>query len=397
MSLSRSAALLLFIIYLGFVSLGLPDGTLGVAWPAVHRDLGLSVGLAGPLSVLGTLLAACSGFLSGFVLRRLETGPVVAVSCVLTASGMVLIGFAPGASLLFASAVPLGLGAGAVDAGLNSFVARHYSGRHMNWLHACWGIGATGGPLLMAHFLAHGQGWRFGYFVLAGIQGLLALVFVGTLKLWRAAPAAHEPESNDLIQRVLPTLGANSEAGWISALNFALYVATETTLGLWASTILVETRGFAVPTAGLCAAGYYGAITAGRILVGFLVDSWGNRRVIRIGMGVALGGLALFAVAADPWLAGLGLILTGLGFAPVYPGLMHEVPRRFAPEAVFVVIGRQSGASYIGAAVCPALAGWLAAHFSPRSIVAVVLVGAVALTASILRLDALTPPPRSTP
>lgn len=356
----RRSILLLLIIYLGFISLGLPDGALGVAWPAVYPELKLPLGLAGLITTIGTLITGIAGFSSGWIIARWRTGPTVFVSGILTASGLLIVSQAQGAGMLYTAAIPLGLGAGAVDAGLNGFVARHYSGRHMNWLHACWGIGATCGPLFMGWALATGQGWRGGYLILGCIQLALAALFLFTLKLWATVAERPPEKTHDSASLRPPTMAAASFAGWLSPVIFALYVAIESTLGLWTGTVLVVRRGFSPETAALCVAGFYGALTIGRILVGFVVEHWGNRRVVTGGMLLAAAGLIVFALGGSGPAVVTALVLTGLGLAPVYPCLMHEVPRRFAPAAVQTIIGRQSGGASFGAAVLPALAGALA-------------------------------------
>lgn len=388
MTPARASALLLIVVYLGFISLGLPDGTLGVAWPRMRDSLGLPIGLAGPLVLVITLLSGLSGFNSGRIVGRFGTGPVVLISCLATGGALVVISQAQGLFWLFLAGIPLGLGAGAVDAGLNGFVARHYSGRHMNWLHACWGIGATAGPLLMAYTLAGALGWRGGYAIIGFGQLGLALVFLLTLGLWRTVPMRHDADAPHV--RNPPTTTANSTAGWLSAAIYALYVAVEGSVGLWAGSILVESRGFTPSDAGQCVTGYYGAITVGRILVGFVVEHWSNRRLVLGGAAVALVGTIVFAVATTTPLIVIGLVLIGLGCAPVYPGLMHEVPRRFAPDAVQTIIGRQSGGAYLGAAATPPLAGLLA-QYSLESIAWGVIAGTAMLIATILWLDRLTP------
>lgn len=389
MTPARSAFLLLLVIYLGFISLGLPDGTLGVAWPPLHTELNLPVGLAGTVLIIATLLSATAAFSSGRIIGRFGTGPVVFISCLLTGSALMLVAHAQGIAWILIAAVPLGFGAGAVDAGLNGYVARHYGGRHMNWLHACWGIGATGGPLFMAYALGHGAGWRGGYLAIATVQLSLALLFLLTLRLWNRVPERNPAHAISHEGGRAPTAQANSPAGWLSVGIFAIYVAVEMTTGLWAGSILVLARGISPENAALCVASFYGSITVGRIGVGFVVDRWGNRRLIGIGVGVAIVGAGLFAFATTIPLAAAALTLLGLGLAPIYPGLMHEVPRRFAPEAVQVVIGRQSGAAALGGALLPAAAGWLAA-FSLGSIAWTVVVGAVALGLTIRRLNRLT-------
>lgn len=388
---SRASRLLLPVIYLGFISLGLPDGVLGVAWPSMHRTLGLPLGLAGTLLLVVTLLSGVSSFSSGRILARFGTGPVVMTSCALTGSALLVISQARSSEWLFVAAVPLGFGAGAVDTGLNAYVARNYTGRHMNWLHACWGIGATSGPVLMTWALAHAAGWRGGYLALGSVQLCLALIFLLTLGLWasRSGTATQADPSNTANENV-PATPADSEAGWLSAAIFALYVAVEATAGLWANSLLTVGRGMPQAAAGTCVAFYYGSITGGRILAGFAVDRFGNRRIVTTGIGLATLGAALFTQASSAPAAGAALTLIGLGFAPVYPCLMHEVPKRFAASAAFTVIGRQSGASYIGGATMPALIGGLAAFVSLESIGWILLAGIVLLFAAVRRLDRIT-------
>ncbi|MBX3735315.1 MAG: MFS transporter [Candidatus Didemnitutus sp.] len=388
MSLSRAAGLLLVIIYLGFVSLGLPDGTLGVAWPAVYPELRLPVGLAGVLMLVGTLLTATSGFSSGWVAARFRTGPVVLVSCALTSGAMLLLSQAHSAAMLFIAVIPLGLGAGAVDAGLNGYVARHYSGRHMNWLHACWGIGATAGPLVMGRALATAHGWRGGYLAIGSIQLGLAALFLATLRLWEKVPT-HAAVATAAAASATPTRTAASFEGWLSAVIFALYTGAELSIGLWAGTILVVDRGFAPERAALWVAGYYGAITAGRIGIGFVHGRWTNRAIVRAGTLLAGASALGFAFGGSGLVAVVSLALIGLGFAPVYPGLMHEVPRRFAPEAVQTVIGRQSGAGALGAAVFPALSGAIAQE-ALSGVIVLALALMLALAVAIGWLDRRT-------
>jgi MFS family permease len=384
----RRSHLLLIIIYLGFISLGLPDGTLGVAWPAMYPELGLPLGLAGTIVTIGTVLTGISGFSSGWIIARWRTGPVMLVSGLLTASGMLMLSWAPGAFWIYAAAVPLGLGAGAVDAGLNGYVARHYRGRHMNWLHACWGIGATSGPFIIGWSLGAGHGWRGGYLAISLAQFGLSLLFLLTLGLWSKVPE-RSPEAHAAEGGGIPVMPANSFAGWLSPVIFALYVAVEFTVGIWAGTVLVVRRGLSPEAAALCVAGFYGALTATRIGVGFVVERWGNRRVVGGGLWLAAIGLLLFAFATNATVATVALALTGIGLAPAYPGLMHEVPRRFAPEAVQTVIGRQSGGASLGAAVLPALAGWLAQQ-SLSAVPWLVLGVLLVLMAAIRLLNRLT-------
>ena len=384
----RAAGLLLVVIYLGFISLGLPDGTLGVAWPAVYPELDLPVGMAGALMLVGTLLTAMAGFASGRIVARFRTGPVLLVSGVLTGGALLVFSQAQTLAMLFVAVVPLGLGAGAVDAALNGYVARHYSGRHINWLHACWGIGATAGPLLMGNALASSHGWRGGYLLLGSIQLTLVALFLTTLRWWEKVPA-HAPAVADADATTRPTKRANTLEGGLAAVSFSLYSGAEFCIGLWAGTILVVQRGLTTERAALWVAGYFGAITAGRIAVGFAHGRWTNRAIVRAGALLALASAIAFTFGGAGLFAMLSLALIGLGFAPIYPGLMHEVPRRFAPEAVQTVIGRQSGAAALGAALFPALAG-LIAEVSVAAVMALAIGLIVAMGIVVAWLDRRT-------
>ena len=380
------ALVLLLLIYLSYVSLGLPDGAFGVAWPAIYPDSRLPIGTAGTLTLIGTVVSALAAFNSGWIIGRLGTGRTVAASCVVTGSALLLMSQTAGYAGLLGVWMLLSIGAGAVDSGLNGFVARHYSGRHMNWLHACWGLGATLGPLLMGLALAGVVGWRGGYVALGSIQAGLAIVLLLTLRLWASAPERPVDGSGIEGNATLPTRGANSTEGFLSALIFALYVGAEATAGVWAATVLVVDRSISKPVAGVCAACFYGAIMLGRLLTGAVVERTGNRRMVRSGMLLAIVGAVFFALASSVWLEAAALVLLGLGLAPVYPCLMHEVPRRFAPEAVQTMIGRQSGAGAIGFAVLPAAAG-LIAQWRVDLVPWLVVAGAAALFVAIRELD----------
>ncbi len=387
---NRRSTLLLAIIYLGFISLGLPDGTFGLAWPAIYPELSLPIGLAGTIMIFATLISGFSGFMSGRVISKLGTGPVMLISCILTGGGLLAMGHAQSGLMLFLICIPLGIGAGAVDSGLNSFVARHYSGRHMNWLHACWGIGATAGPLFMGYAISNLGGWRVGYWSISGVQLTLAALFLITLSLWKFVPTREHADLSEDGKAALPIRSANSTAGYLSMLSFVLYVGVETMTGLWIGSILIVGHGFSPETASVCTASFYGSITGGRILVGFIVDKLGNRRLITAGMLLALAGSLIFVFASSPALVFIALVMIGGGYAPVYPCLMHEVPRRFAPDQVQIVIGRQTGASYIGAAIMPVMGGWLA-QTALQYLPVLTLLGTLLLLACVKTLDKTTP------
>jgi len=380
---------LLALIYLAFVSLGLPDGVLGVAWTAMRLDLQQPLAAVGLVTIVLTVSSATCTLMTGYWLARLGTGAVVMLSGLLT--GLALLGFSlvPAFGWLLLLALPLGLGAGAVDAALNHFVAAHYSSRHMNWLHGCWGIGATLGPLIMGSALVGHSGWQGGYQSIALLQLGLVLALWLALPLWKRenatppaesatprAPAQHKPRS------LLAT--------WLAPSAFLLYVAAETGTGLWSASILVNARGLSAATAGLWVAFFFGAITTGRFFVGLVANRLGNRRLIRLGILAAIAGASLFAVPSLPApLSLFGLVLMGLGCAPIYPSMMHETARRFTADLTTTVIGRQVGLSYVGGAGVPAACGLLATYAGLSAVMpalVLVLLGLLVVTERLNRL-----------
>ena len=388
-----SQAILLGTIYLAFISLGLPDSVLGVAWPTMRSSLGQPLESAGMITLVLTVCSALSSFFGGRVLARWGTGPVVTASGLLT--GLTLLGFsvAPSFPLLLLLAVPLGLGAGAVDARLNQFVAAHYSARHMNWLHGCWGIGATIGPLIMAWALVSTDGWRQGYGVIGGVQLGLVLLFVLVLPLWQrhqamAADAEpHQHNGQGGCPAAEPQQPARTLALWLAPALYLAYAAVEISMGLWAGSLLVDGRGLDAKTASLWVSCFFGAIMLGRFASGLLTLRLGNRPLVRLGIAVASVGAVLFGLdALSAPLSLAGLILLGLGCAPIYPCLMHETARRFEPVTAAKVISRQVGFAYVGAAIVPAALGYLAATAGLGAIMPAVL---TALLILLLMSEAL--------
>ncbi len=365
------AAFLIPVIYLAFISLGLPDSVLGVAWPAMRLSLGAPLEAAGLIALILTSCSAVSSVASGFVSRRLGTGPVVLISSLLTALGLFGYSLSPSYAWVLASALPLGFGAGAVDSTLNGYVASHYSSRHMNWLHASWGIGATIGPLIMSAVIAGGGTWRRGYQAISGIQATLALLFLLSLGLWSrvaAAGPASAAHASTAPRKGARLHGMRRPEPWIQVLMYALYAACEFTVGIWTVSMLEESRHIEAGRAGSLISLYYGGIMAGRLLTGIVADRLGNRRMVRIGLGVALAGSLLLMLRPFEFLILPGLLLLGLGFSPIYPCLMHETPERFDEETYRKVIGFQVGAANIGASVLPGLVGLLASRTSLEAV-----------------------------
>ena len=368
---------LLVLIYIAFISLGLPDSVLGSAWPVMQAELGAPLSLAGYISMVVSAGTVVSSLASNRLITRFGVGKVTAVSVLMTAAGLLGISLVPGAWMLFLCAIPLGLGAGSVDAALNNFVALHYAARHMSWLHCFWGIGATAGPMILSLQLSHGASWRSAYGLISGIQFALALALFLTLSVWRRAkaPAAESGEE----QRYL----TNREALRLplvrtALVGFVFFCAVETTSGLWASTYLHQARGLSASEAAMGASMFYGAITAGRLITGFAASRISPARLIRIGQCVCLAGAAMVALPAPSAVGMLGIAVIGLGTSPIYPNMLHETPRRFGARNSQAIVGLEMAFAYIGSTLIPPLFGSLASattlHLYPWFLAACTLV-----------------------
>lgn len=363
-------SLLLVIIYIAFISLGLPDSLIGSAWPVMHQDLQVPVSYMGIITMLISGNTILSSLLSDRLTRRFGTGLVTAVSVFLTAAA--LFGFSVSGSFLLLClwAIPYGLGAGAVDASLNNYVALHYASRHMSWLHCFWGVGCSVSPYIMSYALTGHSGWGPGFRIVSILQIVLTAVLFFSLPLWKKAAGlaprtvgtdAAAPSGKALtIRQVLRLKGVP-----FVLITFWSYCALESTTGIWASSYLVQHRGIDAETAAMFASLFYLGITFGRFLCGFVADKLGDRLLIRIGTLTALTGavLILFPLSADfPALA--GLIIVGLGCAPIYPSIIHSTPDNFGRENSQAVIGIQMASAYLGSTFMPPVFGLLAAHVS---------------------------------
>jgi fucose permease len=308
----------------------------------------------------------------------------------MTALALVGFSYAPSFVWLVLLGIPLGLGAGAVDASLNHFVAAHYSSRHMNWLHGFWGVGATAGPLIMGLALASPSGWTVGARTIGFMQLALATLLWFTLSLWSRENT--KPPADDAAHVQTPVFKPLQPITlWLAPATFLFYVAAEMGTGLWAASILVTDRGLSPTQAGVWVSVYFGSITAGRFGVGLIANRLGNRRLVRLGIGLATLGAAIFAAHGLLGSASLaGLVLMGLGCAPVFPSLMHETARRFPDDLARTVIGRQMMFSYAGGSVIPAAFGLLATWVGLSAVMPVVVLLLLTLLALTLWLDRLT-------
>ncbi len=351
--------LLLAVIYLAFISLGLPDALLGAAWPSMYGQLGAPVSYMGVISMIIALGTVASSLQSDRLTRRLGAGRVTAISVGMTA--VALYGFSTSRTFwqLCLWAVPYGLGAGSVDAALNNYVALHYASRHMSWLHCMWGVGASVGPSIMGYALSGGQGWNAGYRLIALIQIALTALLVFSLPLWKrrdtAARAEGGAEGPLTLRRVFAIPGAKE----IMAVLLC-YCALEQTAGQWASSYLALHCGLPVERAAGFASLFYVGITVGRALSGFLTLKLDDTRMTRLGMAlIALGAAALLLPLGERG-AVTGLAIIGLGCAPIYPCIIHSTPACFGAQRSQALIGVQMASAYVGTSLTPPLFGAIA-------------------------------------
>ena len=354
-------SLLLPVIYLAFISLGLPDALLGAAWPSMYLGLGAGLSWAGMISMIISAGTVVSSLASDALTARLGPGRVTAISVGTTAAA--LFGFSTCTAFwqLCLWAVPYGLGAGSVDAALNNYVALHYESRHMSWLHCMWGLGASGGPVIMGWALAHSS-WQSGYRIISVLQVALTAIIIFSLPLWKK-PGEETGEEIAREHRTLPQLMRVPGVPEVMAM-FACYSVVETTAGMWAASYCTLQRGIDAGTAASWASLFYVGITAGRFLSGFIAMKLNDHQMINLGFVlVALGILPILLPLGSAALV-TGLVTVGLGCAPIYPSVIHETPLNFGRSLSMALTGVQMAAAYVGNVVFPPLFGLLAQYIS---------------------------------
>ncbi|MGW3620552.1 MFS transporter [Micromonospora arida] len=381
---ARPRAALLLLAYLAFVSLGLPDGLLGVAWPSTRADFDVPTEAVGWVLTAGTVGYLTSSVLAGFTLARVGVGALLAGSTLLASLALTGYSVSPVLAVLVGCALLLGLGSGAVDSGLNAYAAGAFGPRHMNWLHAFFGLGVAIGPLIMTAVLSAGLAWRWGYGVVAAAQLVLAAAFALTVRAWqRGVPAS--TEAGDAIQAPIVRVPVRETlrlpAVWSGTLAFVLYVAIEVSAGLWAFLLLTEGRGLSAAVAGGCVSAYWGSLFVGRIVQGLVAERLGAGLVLRVSLAGMAVGAALIAVPGPALLAVLGLVVVGFAAAPVFPLLTLTTAERVGAAHADRAIGLQIGAAGIGAALVPAGLGVLIGNTSVQVLGSALLVLALALIA----------------
>lgn len=356
--------LLLAIIYIAFISLGLPDSLLGAAWPVMHEDLGAPLSYAGIISMIIAFGTVVSSLQSDRLTLWLGTGKVTAISVAMTATA--LFGFSASSEfwMLCLWAIPYGLGAGGVDAALNNYVALHCRSWHMSWLHCMWGVGAATGPYIMGMALEMGKGWPAGYHIIAVMQVVLTIILFASLPLWKErkdevqADSGHKRKPLSL-REIFRIPGARE-----ILVAFFCYSAVEQTCGLWAISFLNLSKGISAEQAASFGAMFFIGITVGRAINGFLAMRMHDESMIRMGQVLILFGIVTVMLPAGDAVALAGLILIGLGCAPIYPCIIHSTPTHFGKDKSQAIIGVQMAAAYIGTMLMPPLFGILANHLS---------------------------------
>lgn len=358
--------LLLAVIYLSFISLGLPDSLLGSAWPTIYQEFDVPVSYAGYIFMIISAGTIFSSLQSDRLTKKFGTGKVTAFSVLTTA--IALWGFSVSSSywMLILWAIPYGFGAGSVDASINNYVALHYESRHMSWLHCMWGIGASAGPYIMSFALTHGQGWNMGYRYISYIQIALTVIIVLSLPLWKGRTAGvnsgqinPEKEKTLTLKEIIRIPGAKQVM-----LMFFGYCALEQTAGLWASSYLVLKYGVDLETAAGYGSLFFVGITVGRAISGFITMKLNDNQMIRLGLSIVFGGIVLMCLPLGHYIALTGLIIVGLGCAPIYPCVIHSTPANFGEERSQALVGVQMASAYTGNLLMPPLFGLIANNIS---------------------------------
>lgn len=359
--------LLLAIIYLAFISLGLPDSLLGSAWPTIYQELNVPVSWSGIVFMIIAIGTVISSLQSDRLTRKLGPGKVTLISVAMTAAA--LFGFSTCHSFIMLClwAIPYGLGAGSVDAALNNYVALHFASRHMSWLHCMWGIGASAGPYIMGAALMGGKTWNHGYRVIGIMQTALVLILFISLPLWKKV--ASNSEGNEAPERKTPL--SLKEIFSLPGAKYAMfcffaYCALEQTTGLWTSSYLVLSKGIDAGTAACFASLFFIGITVGRAINGFLSIRLSDEQMVRLGQILTLLGILCILLPLGTRIALAGFVIIGLGCAPVFPSLLHATPNHFGAANSQAIMGVQMACAYIGTSIMPPIFGWIAGHISIR-------------------------------
>ena len=358
---------LLSLIYLAFISLGLPDALLGSAWPIMHGELNVPISYAGFISMIiagGTII---SSFFSDRIIKKFGTGLVTAISVGMTA--FALLGFSVSTKfwMLCLFSIPYGLGAGSVDAALNNFVALHYKARHMSWLHCFWGIGATLGPVIMGQCLINQNSWTLGYVVVSLIQIGLTIFLFCSLSIWKKTSKTTEEQKDEISKSLSLKELINLPKAKSALVGFFCYCALESSAGLWGASYMVLERNIQPEIAAKWISTFYFGITIGRFLSGFITLKLSSQNMVRLGQFVLLlGAIIILLPTSINFLLVVGFLFIGLGCAPIYPSMLHSTPENFGKDVSQSIMGKQMASAYVGSTFMPPVVGFLVDNLSPK-------------------------------
>jgi len=357
--------LLIVVIYLAFISLGLPDAVFGGAWPTMYLQFDVPVSYAGIVTVIIALGTIISSLQSDRLTYKLGTGKVTAISVAMTA--IALFGFSISGSFieLCLWAIPYGLGAGGVDASINNYVALHYSSKVMSWLHCMWGLGAMTGPYVVGFVLSGGGNWNRGYQVIALLQAILTGILIVSLPLWKKRATVVDESGEEVVAKALSLKEIFAIKGAKEIMiAFFCYCALEQTTGLWASSYMVLHKGVSADVAASYASMFYIGITVGRFLSGFMTMRFNDKQMIRLGFVVLGVGVGVLSLPLSEYVALAGFVLIGIGCAPIYPCVIHSTPDIFGADKSQAIIGVQMASAYVGTLLMPFVFGIIANHIS---------------------------------
>ncbi len=377
----RSSLLLITLVYAGFISLGMPDGLLSVAWPSMRATFGLPLDALGSLLLLFTAGYLLSSIFSGWMLQRVSIGMLLALSCLATSISLFGYALAPRWWILIAFGTLAGLGAGAIDAGLNTYVATYHSARTVSWLHACYGIATTSGPAMLTAILTSGRSWQFGYALVAAGQFGLAICFGLSRKLWPESVTSDKSKDSADQPSIPKARLWKLPAVWLSVAIFFVYTGIEAAAGAWPYSLFTEARGVSMMTAGSWASAYWGCFTAGRFISGFAANRISTRWLMRFCLIGIITGLTLLWLNLASLLSFAGVALVGLACAPIFPVMIATTPERFSEKQVASVIGLQISAAVLGQSFLPSLVGLLAGRIGLEVLAPALLIATIILLA----------------
>lgn len=358
---------LLVIIYVSFISLGLPDALLGSAWPIIHNDINVPISYAGFISMIIAAGTIFSSFFSDKVIKKFGTGLVTSISVAMTA--LALFGFSVSTKfwMFCLFSIPYGLGAGSVDAALNNFVALHYKAHHMSWLHSFWGVGATLGPVIMGQCLINQYSWTLGYVVVSLIQIVLTIFLFCSLSIWKKAKNSIEEKENEISKTLSLKELINLPKAKSALVGFFCYCALESSAGLWGASYMVLERNIQPELAAKWISFFYFGITIGRFLSGFITIKLSSQNMVRLGQLVLLLGVVIILLPLSiNYLLVVGFLLVGLGCAPIYPSMLHSTPENFGKDVSQSIMGKQMASAYVGSTFMPPIMGFIVDNVSSK-------------------------------